>query len=261
MKRLIPTILVLLVISISPVISLAGELEDALERVHINPNDAKAHYKLGLAYSNIVRYQEAIASYKEAIRLQPDYFFSHVDLGYIYYKLVRFQEAIASYKEAIRLQPNSFTTHAMLGDIYNSLSRYQEAIVSYKEALRSNSGYTYARNNLNKLKQKIADMRLSDVQDDFKIELAHGDHKNALENFRPRAEKGDPYAQVHMGWAYFHGYGVPKDYALAYMWYNLAAGNGNEQGVNGREQVEKLMPPTQIAEAQKLAREWMEERK
>ncbi len=93
--------------------------------------------------------------------------------------------------------------------------------------------------------------------DDFQNLLKHSDHKTALEKFRPMAEKGDSYAQAHMGWAYFHGNGVPKDYALAHMWYNLAATNGNEQGANGREQVEKLMTPAQIAEAQKLAREGM----
>ncbi len=104
-------------------------------------------------------------------------------------------------------------------------------------------------------------MSASVYANDYQGILNHSDHKTALEKFRPRADKGDPYAQAHMGCAYFHGNGVPKDYALAHMWYNLAAANGNEQGANGREQVEKLMLPVQIAEAQKLAREWMEKHK
>ena len=40
MKKLALTILVLLMVGISPVISWAGELEDAKEAVRQNPNDA-----------------------------------------------------------------------------------------------------------------------------------------------------------------------------------------------------------------------------
>jgi len=58
---LAPIVLALLVVVSSPVISWAGELEDAQERVRNNPNDTNAHFKLG-------QYQDAIASYKEAIR-------------------------------------------------------------------------------------------------------------------------------------------------------------------------------------------------
>ena len=39
------------------------------------------------------------------------------------------------------------------------------------------------------------------------------------------------------------------------MWGNVAATNGNENGGNLRDLVEKKMTPAQIAEAQKLARE------
>ncbi len=65
MKRLIPIILILLVIGISPVVSLAGELEDAKEDVRKYPNDSAAHYNLGIAYRKSGRY-------KESIRLNPD---------------------------------------------------------------------------------------------------------------------------------------------------------------------------------------------
>ncbi len=45
------------------------------------------------------------------------------------------------------------------------------------------------------------------------------------------------------------------------MWYNLAAarlppGEGRDMAVSNRDQIEKLMTPEQIAEAQRLASEW-----
>ncbi len=48
MKKLVSIILVLLVIGISPVISMAGELEDAQKRVQQNPNDSYSHFNLGI---------------------------------------------------------------------------------------------------------------------------------------------------------------------------------------------------------------------
>jgi TPR repeat protein len=55
---------------------------------------------------------------------------------------------------------------------------------------------------------------------------------------------------------YLKGRGVPQDYVLAHMWFNLSAAQNHPRAVTDREQVEKLMTPAQIAEAQKLAQEW-----
>jgi hypothetical protein len=48
---------------------------------------------------------------------------------------------------------------------------------------------------------------------------------------------------------------VPKDYVHAHMWANLAAANGNELGGKLRDDLQEMITPSQIAEAQKLARE------
>ena len=59
---------------------------------------------------------------------------------------------------------------------------------------------------------------------------------------------------------YANGRGVLQDYVQAYMWINLAASRltGAEQrdAVEQRNSVAQRMTPTQIAEAQRLAREW-----
>jgi TPR repeat protein len=58
---------------------------------------------------------------------------------------------------------------------------------------------------------------------------------------------------------YDKGYGVSQDYVQAYMWYNIASVNGLELAGKDRDGVAQLMTPGQIAAAQKLARDWMEE--
>ena len=60
---LAPLLVVLLVVVNSPVISMAGEVEDAKEDVRKYPNDSAAHYNLGVAYNKVGHHQKAIASY------------------------------------------------------------------------------------------------------------------------------------------------------------------------------------------------------
>jgi TPR repeat protein len=72
----------------------------------------------------------------------------------------------------------------------------------------------------------------------------------------PLAGQGDAKAQGDLGTAYVKGEGVPQDYVLAHMWFNLAAAQGNEDARQNRDSVAKLMTPDQVAEAQRLARQW-----
>jgi uncharacterized protein len=49
---------------------------------------------------------------------------------------------------------------------------------------------------------------------------------------------------------------MPQDYVYAHMWFNLSAALGNQTAALNRDRVVRLMTPAQIAEAQKLARDW-----
>ena len=55
---------------------------------------------------------------------------------------------------------------------------------------------------------------------------------------------------------YYIGGGVPQDYVLAHMWFNIAGSNGFEYGIEKRNMVEEKMSPSQIKKAQELARNW-----
>ena len=52
------------------------------------------------------------------------------------------------------------------------------------------------------------------------------------------------------------GQGVSQDYVEAHMWFSLAGAKGITAGRNNRDEVEKVMTPEQITEAQKRARDW-----
>jgi TPR repeat protein len=82
-----------------------------------------------------------------------------------------------------------------------------------------------------------------------------GDHATALRLWRPLAEQGFAGAKFFLGMMYVVGQDVPQDYVTAHMWFDLAAAGGYKDTAP-RKAVEYLMTPAQIAEAQKLAREW-----
>ena len=55
---------------------------------------------------------------------------------------------------------------------------------------------------------------------------------------------------------YSTGNGVAEDYVLAHKWFNLAAVLGDAEAREYRIQIAGDMSQAEIAEAQRLAREW-----
>ena len=86
--------------------------------------------------------------------------------------------------------------------------------------------------------------------------LDRGDYETAFKEFEPLAEEGNAEAQHTIGLMYYNGRGVPKDYVMAYMWYYLAETQGSEEAIINRSIVVKEMTPEQIAEAERLSREF-----
>ncbi len=86
------------------------------------------------------------------------------------------------------------------------------------------------------------------------------DYAEAVKWYRLAAEQGYADAQNNLGLKYDLGQGVPQDYVQAHLWYNLAAAQGNELASKNRDIVADRMTPAQIAEAQRLARDWKPEK-
>ncbi len=87
------------------------------------------------------------------------------------------------------------------------------------------------------------------------------DHAEAVKWFRLAAVQGNAEALSNLGYMYGHGRGVQQDYVLAHIWFTLAAsrfppGKDRDKAVEGRDALAERMTPAQIAEAQRLAREW-----
>jgi TPR repeat protein len=89
------------------------------------------------------------------------------------------------------------------------------------------------------------------------------DYFEAAAWHRKVAEQGDPNALNNLRILYDNGHGVPKDYVQARKWYDLAAARfpASEAGacasaIKSRDGLTVEMTRAQIAEAQRLGREW-----
>ena len=82
------------------------------------------------------------------------------------------------------------------------------------------------------------------------------DYAEAIKWFQKAAEQGHAVAKLHLGAMYAEGRGVPQDYVRAYMWFNLAKAQGEQKATEPLDMAARRMTPAQIAEAQKLARDW-----
>jgi hypothetical protein len=117
---------------------------------------------------------------------------------------------------------------------------YAEAVRWYRKAAKQNDAR--AQFNLGNMYREGRGVPQNDVE--------------AAKWFRLAADHGLANAQYNLGNMYFKGEGVPQDYVSAHMWLNLSAAQGDQDAAHNRDIVVRRMNPTQIAEAQKLAREW-----
>jgi hypothetical protein len=120
------------------------------------------------------------------------------------------------------------------------LRDYIEALNWFKKAARQ--GNPYAQYNAGYMYEKG--------------EGTPQDHVEAVKYYRRAAEQGNQLAQYTLGYMHEKGQGVLPDEVQALMWYNLAAIQGEAKAKAARDRVTVWMTPAQIAEAQRLAREF-----
>jgi TPR repeat protein len=113
--------------------------------------------------------------------------------------------------------------------------------------------------------QVLAQVRLAELYQQG--EGVSQDYGKAVEWYRKAAEQGDPGAQFTLSGMYEDGKGVPQDYVEAHKWINLAVSRLPDSGpllsdgtrrlmASSRDSLAAKMTAEQIAEAQRLAREW-----
>jgi TPR repeat protein len=115
------------------------------------------------------------------------------------------------------------------------------------------------------LYQESAENGEADAQ--YKLGLLYLTGNGALQDFaeaakwlKRAAEQGYALAQYELGLIYRTGYGLAIDHVQSYVWLNLAAAAGIQEAVATRDEVMRSLSNKQLAQAQKMAREWLASR-
>ena len=121
-------------------------------------------------------------------------------------------------------------------------------------------GQDYSKKSVKEL-LPLAEQGDSEAQ--FYLGVAYNNGRGVRKNqqkafwwWRVAAAQGHARSQSVLGAMYGLGQGVPKDYVLAYNWLNLSAAQGEKDAAEARDDIAKRMTPSQIQEAQTLAREF-----
>ena len=98
----------------------------------------------------------------------------------------------------------------------------------------------------------------------FMYQMGQGvrqDYAIAVKWYRKAAEGGLAKAQYNLGILYGRGAGLRQDYILSHVLLSLSALKGIKDAIKARDIIARRMTPAQLAEAQKLVREWQEQNK
>jgi tetratricopeptide (TPR) repeat protein len=134
--------------------------------IELEPDNAFAYDRRGIAHGRAECYDEAIADFNQAISIDPAFAGAYNNRGLSYYKQCRFDEAIADYDIAIQLSPNIAIfyanrglAHSCKGDLYVAIADYDKAIELDPNLpeTHNNRGEAYA--DLGEYKKALADFQ------------------------------------------------------------------------------------------------------
>ena len=105
--------------------------------ISTSPNSGlpAAYYGLGLAYTGLEKFEDAIAAYQRAIAYAPDWAYTHAALGSAYASTHRYAEALDAYKVAVALDSDDKMIHHQIGNVYSKRGEHAAAIRHQLQAI------------------------------------------------------------------------------------------------------------------------------
>ena len=172
-----------------------------------------------------------------------------------------FEDASAAYE-----QGDYATAHRLI----KPLAEQGYAKAQYNLGVLYNKGIGVPQDYTEAMKwyRKSAEQGLADAQYNLGVMYHKGegvpqDYTETSKWYWKAAEQGHADAQYSLGAMYGRGQGVQQDRVQAYMWLSLAASRFSEPEIQKRQMailniglIASEMTPEQIAEAQRLVREW-----
>ncbi len=116
--------------------------------IELNPNNATAHFRYGIALVHAGRLDEAINEEKRALELDPLSLPTNRGLGTALIFARQYDRAIEQLRKTLELDPNFTVALTDLGMAYTQKSMFQEGIAEFEKALAISPEYTGALQDL-----------------------------------------------------------------------------------------------------------------
>jgi len=154
----------------------------------LSPGSWKAHYNLGLAYSQEEKHEEAAGEYLASLAINAGFADTYNNLGVSLTALKREKEAVAYFEKALEIAPGYSRAYYNLGHAYRQLKEEEKAIVSFKKALELDPGYAAAAFNLALLYYARKDYRQALLYRDEAMRLGFSVPADFLRSLEPLKE-------------------------------------------------------------------------
>ncbi|KOP26527.1 glycosyltransferase [Hapalosiphon sp. MRB220] len=122
------------------------------------------YYHLGIAYSRLQNFKQAVAHYQAAIKL-PIYpmlkLGAYNNLGNLLKTAGDLNNAKIAYEKTLKIDPNFATGHYNLGMTLKAMGLYTDAIACYQKAIGINPNYADAYQNLGVVLLKVGNFQAS----------------------------------------------------------------------------------------------------
>ena len=112
------------------------------------PNNAEAHYNLGVNFQMTGDLPRSAEHYEASLRINPNHPWAHNNLGSVYRELNRDSDAMTQFNAAIRLNPQDARAHNNLGHLYLLHGDLDRASMQFEQALAIKNDFVEAETNL-----------------------------------------------------------------------------------------------------------------
>ncbi|MGA7916512.1 MAG: tetratricopeptide repeat protein [Candidatus Acidiferrales bacterium] len=136
-----------------------------------HPSSPLPHSGLGMAYTQLHRYEEAAAEFKQALKINPQDDLALVSYLKVLIVLGQFQAAQPLAQDYLRAHPGDFDANYLVGVIERELGNYAEAKDRLAEAVRMNPEHYDARYNLGIALAKMGQPAAARVQLEKAVQL------------------------------------------------------------------------------------------
>ena len=138
------------------------------------PENARAHYLLGLTYVEQGRLALGLQFFERALALDPSYAPAFHGKGRVLYQRNQITQAIRAYERACQLDTQLYDAFNDLGQAYHQSGRYDRAVTAYRRSLEIKPDLALVHSNLGLARLKGSTRRVSGWQGNARAKTTLG---------------------------------------------------------------------------------------